>query len=215
MNRRAVAACCVVLASTSATAVQTKLDRRAVEEAVFIGQSKIDAERNRFHAPYRVFVARPPVDWIDVITPFHRVALGAEKNARSGLGQFGQREALQLLSEGPSQIDLVFELTFHPLNTFVSVPSYEVALVGQGGVRAAPQHVNRFPRFSPRIEPSGPALPTPNSTSVFGGGLPVLGGTLIASFDGTMLNPNGLYDVVVLEGKTEIARAVLDLSKMR
>jgi len=215
MNRRAVAACCVVFMSTSAGAIQVTLDRRAIEEAIFVGQSRIEADRTRFHVPYRVSVALPPVDWIDVITPLHRVELAAELNARSGGRQFSQREALQVLSDAPSQIDLIVELTFHPLNTFVAVPSYQVAILGPGGTRVQPRRLDRLPRFAARIEPSGPAFPLPNGTAVFGAGQPVLGGTLIAAFDGSMLNPNGRYDAVVLERETELARSVLDFAKMR
>ena len=215
MNRRAVAACCVVFMSTSAGAIQVTLDRRAIEEAIFVGQSRIEADRTRFHVPYRVSVALPPVDWIDVITPFHRVELAAEMNARSGGRQFSQREALQILSDAPNQIDLLVELTFHPLNAFVAVPSYQVVIVGPGGTRVQPRRLDRFPRFAARIEPSGPGFPMPNATAVFGGGQPVLGGTLIAAFDGSSLNPNGRYDAVVVEGETELARSVLDFAKMR
>jgi hypothetical protein len=130
------------------------------------------------------------VDWIDVITPYHRVELAAETNARTGSRQVGQREALEMLREAPNQIDLIVELTFHPLNTFVGVPLYQVAMIGPRGSRVQPRRVDRVPRFSPRLEPSWPALPTPQGTAVFGGGQPVLGGTVIAAFDGSVLEPN-------------------------
>ena len=63
--------------------MQPTLDRRGIEEAIQIGQSRLDAERARFHAVYRITVARPPVDWIDVITPYYRVALAV--NSRDEL----------------------------------------------------------------------------------------------------------------------------------
>jgi hypothetical protein len=45
----------------------------------------------------------------------------------------------------------------------------------------------------------------------------VLGGTLVAAYDGTRLDPKGRYDVVVMDGdgRTELARSALDLAKMR
>jgi len=215
MNRPAVAVCCAVLASTSAGAIQMTMNRRAIEEAIYIGQSRIESERARFHAPYRVRVARPPVDWIDVITPFHRVELAAEGNARRGGRQFGQRDALQILGEAPDQIDLLIEMSFHPLNTFVGVPVYQVAIVPSGGAHVAPRRLDRFPRFGPRFDTPGPDLPTPNATPVFGGGQPVLGATLVAAFDGARLDPEGRYEVVVLEGETELSRSALDFAKMR
>src|ERR1700752_3685242 len=123
MSRLAAAAIVhLVCGVVTAGAVQLALDRRAIEEAIYIGQSRIESERTRFHVPYRVRVAQPPIDWIDVITPFHRVELAAEVNARSGRRQFGQREAQEALRDVSDQIDLLIEMTFHPLNTFVAVP---------------------------------------------------------------------------------------------
>jgi hypothetical protein len=217
MTRLAAMLCWAVLACMTASALQLKLDRRAVEEAIYVGQSRIESERTRFHAPYRVRVAQPPVDWIDVVTPFHRVELAAEANARKGGAQFGQRQAFEVLSEAPDQIDLLIELTFHPLNTFVGVPAYQVELVPQKGARVAPRRLDPYPRFGPRLDSSGPVFPAANAAVAVGGGQPVLGGTLIAAFDGTRLEPKGRYDVVVMDGngKTELARAALDLARMR
>jgi hypothetical protein len=199
----------------SAGAVQLTLDRRAIEEAIYIGQSRIESERTRFHTPYRVRVARPPIDWIDVITPFHRVELAAEKNARSGGRQFGQRDAMDAVRDFPNQIDLLIEMTFHPLNTFAAVPGYQVEVILPGGSRVTPRSVERFPRFGPRPESPGPALPTPSSSAVFGGGQPVVGGTMVAALDGTTLEPNQRLDVVVMDGKIEMARTAVDLARMR
>jgi len=213
MNRQSVVLWSVMLASVWA-AVQTTLDRRAIEEATSIGRSPSEAERRRFHAMYRLTVARPPIDWIDVITAFHRVEIAVEKSARSGGRPFGQREARQALSEGSDGIDLLVEMTFHPLNTFVGVPSYEVLLIDAVGARLQPMRVDRFPRLGPRIETFGPILPTALDVS-FAGGQPVLGGTLVVALGGTTLSPMGRYEVVVLDGATELARSVLDLAKMR
>jgi len=196
-------------------AVQLALDRRAIEEAIYIGQSRLDLERARFHATYRVRVAQPPVDWIDVITPFHRVELAAEMNARSGRRMFSQREALELLRESANQIDLLIEMTFHPLNTFVAVPPYQVELALAGGRRITPRRIDRFPRFAPRPDSTGPALPTPNTGAVFGGGQPVVGGTMIAVIDASTFDSNERLDVTVLDGKTALAQAAVDLGKLR
>jgi hypothetical protein len=216
MKRRIASATgLIACGAVSAGAVQLMLDRRAIEEAIYIGQSRIEMERTRFHIPYRVRVERPPIDWVDVITPFHRVELAAEVNARTDRGQFGQREALDALKDAPNQIDLLIEMSFHPLNTFVAVPSYQVEIVAAGGRRVEPRHVDRFPRFGPRPESPGPTLPTPNANAVFGGGQPVVGGTMIAALDGSSLDPNQRVEVLVLDGKTELARTTVDLGKMR
>ena len=154
------AVACIAFGAISTSALQLTLDRRAIEEAIYVGQSRIESERSRFHVPYRVRVTQPPIDWIDVITPFHRVELAAETNARAGRRMFGQRDALAALGDTPQQIDLLIEMSFHPLNTFVAVPPYQVEIILSGGRRVMPQRVDRFPRFGPRSESAGPALPT-------------------------------------------------------
>ena len=205
----------LAFAVVSADAVQLTLDRRAIEEAIYIGQSRIESERARFHEPYRVRVARPPVDWIDVITPFHRVELAAEMSARRGARLFGQREAMEALRDVADRIDLLVEMTFHPLNTFVAVPSYGVEVVFAGGGRIAPRRVDRFPRFGPRPASSGPALPVPNANAAVGQGQPIIGATMVAALDGTELMPDQRIDVVVRDGETVLARTAIDLARMR
>lgn len=209
----AVVVGCLLCGAVSTDAVQLTLDRRAVEEAIYIGQSRIESDRTRFHAPYRVRVVQPPIDWIDVITPFHRVELAAENNARRGGRMFSQQEAIAVMKDAIGQIDLLIEMSFHPLNTFVAVPLYQVQIVSAGGRRIEPKRLERFPRFGPRAESTSPALPAP--TPQFGGGQPVVGGTILAPLDGSAFDPNQRIEVVVVDGKTELARTAIDLGKMR
>jgi hypothetical protein len=195
--------------------MQSTLDRRAIEEAISIGQSRFDAERTRFHATYRLAVSRPPVDWVDVITPFHRVALAAEDRARLGDRVFGQREAFAALAAAPNLLELLIELTFHPLNTFVGVPAYDVTLTRAADKPINAQYINRYPRFGPRTSTSGPALPNPNAAPVLGSGQPMLGGTMVVQFAADALNANGQYDLVIAERGKEIVRTGVNLGKMR
>ena len=37
-----------------------------------------------------------------------------------------------LFETAPNQIDLLIEMSFHPLNTFVAVPSYQVEVIARG-----------------------------------------------------------------------------------
>ena len=209
----AVVVGCLAYGAVSPHAVQLALDRRAVEEAIYIGQSRIDADRTRFHVPYRVRVVQPPIDWIDVITPFHRVELAAESNARRGGRMFSQQEAIEVMKDAVNQIDLLIEMSFHPLNTFVAVPLYQVQIVLPGGRRVEPKRVERFPRLGPRAESASPTLP--GSLPQYATGQPVVGGTILAPLDGSALDPNQRIDVIVLDGKTELAKVSIDLGKMR
>jgi hypothetical protein len=205
------------LLSTSVclSAMQPVLDRRAIEEAVSIGQSRFDAERTRFHTTYRLAVSRPPVDWIDVITPFHRVALAAEGRARLGDRVFGQREASAALNAAPNLIEFLIELSFHPLNTFVGVPDYRVTLVRGQEKPIAASHINRYPRFGSRTDTGGPALPNPNAAPILGTGQPMLGGTLVVQFAADAIDANGRYEVVLAENGKDVVRAGVDFGKMR
>ena len=54
MGWRLAVAICLLCAVASSSAMQPTLDRRAIEEAIQIGQSRLDAERARFHAVYRI-----------------------------------------------------------------------------------------------------------------------------------------------------------------
>ena len=214
MGWRLAVVCGVLSASVSSSAMQAMLDRRAIEEAIQIGQSRFDAERTRFHAVYRITMTRPPVDWIDVVTPYYRVALAAEGRARLGDRTFGQREASAALSAAPNLVELLIELTFHPLNTFVGVPAYDVTLSAQGKPIKA-QYINRYPRFGPRTDAGGPALPNPNAAPVLGSGQPMLGGTMVVGFAADALDANGRYDIVIADGGKEVIRSGLELGKMR
>jgi hypothetical protein len=215
MRWRPALVCCLLVAAEPTSAIQPVLDRRAVEEAILIGQSRFDAERARFHNVYRVPVSKPPVDWIDVITPFHRVALAAEARVRLGDRVFGQREAFAALGAAPNVIELLVELTFHPLNTFVGIPAYDVILSRTQDKPISAQHVHRYPRFGPRTQANAPALPDPNAAPVLGNGQPMLGGTMVAQFAADAIDANGRYDIVITDGANELVRTEVDFGRMR
>jgi hypothetical protein len=207
-----VASGALLLASASAPALEPRLDTLALRDAIRIGVSGSDVERERLHAQYRVRVAEPPVDWIDVMTPFHRVMLAAEQADGAGL-RFGQREAIATLGETADQLDVIVELTFHPLNTFVAVPTYSVRLEGPDGARIEPRRTDHVPRFSPRVEVDTPAYPAPGRT--LGEGQPVLGGTIVAAFGVATLDAAATYQLVVADGDAELTRVNLDLGRLR
>ena len=215
MSRTLAVAVCALCVSVSVGAVQLTLDNRALFDAITIGQSRLERERVAVHEPYRLRVARAPVDWIDVVTPFHRVVLAAEARARVGDRVFGQREAFAVLREATGQIDLVIELTFHPQNNFVGVPPYEITLIGPGGAKVQPLRTDRYPRFQARVATPTPELPLRGGTPLSGNGDPVLGGTIVAPFNGANLNPVALYTVLMTEAGKELARVPMDLSKLR
>lgn len=211
---RTYARAAIVLLSlhAAAAAMQPLLDPQAVSEAVRLGQFRGERERARFHAPYRVDVARAPVDFIELITPFRRIVLEAQARAQAGDRTFGQRQAIDLLAAGPPVLTVIVELTFHPQHTFVGVPAYGVALVGRGAPPVQPRSIDRIPRHGPRVEgaplPGAPGVPVLTDQ-------PMLGGSMVASFDVQLLNATGRYDVVIDDAGKELARVSVDLGKLR
>src|SRR5688572_2457246 len=217
MTTSAAAMVWVLTMPAAAAAVLATLDPRAIGEAIALGQSGLDRERARFHAPYRLVVNKAPVDYVEVVTPFRRVVLAAQSRAQAGDRRFGQRQAFDILAAAPPTVELVVELTFHPLNTFVGVPDYSVVLVERGAPPIRPRAVDRIPRHGPRVE----GAPLPNPTAIQQPGKnegktePLVGGTMVAHFDMQLLSPSGLYEVVVEEAGKELGRVRADLSRLR
>src|SRR5258705_5141998 len=215
MGRTGLVLAALLASGAAARAFEQALDPRSLADAIELGQSRIDDMRSRFHAPYRIDVRQPPVDYLDVVTPFRRIALDAEARTRAGERLYGQREALATLGDNPSRLDVVVELTFHPLNNYVGVPAFTVSLVPPGGRPTEPRTISRVPRFGPRL--SGMPLPYPCVTNSAApqGSQPLLGGSIVAAFDGTALDARGTYVVLVRDSGKDVAKATMDLTRLR
>jgi hypothetical protein len=205
----------LLLTGATVAALEPSLDPAAITDALRIGQSRLDREREAFHAPYRLAVSVPPIDYIDVVTPFRRVALASEQRMRLGDRSLSQRQAMELLAATPGLIEVVVQLTFHPMHALVRVPDYQVRLIAASGGSIEPRGIDLVPRFGPRLDnmpvplPGAPVNGAPRTAQ------PMLGGSAIAAFDGLTLDATGAYQVVVLEKGKELARARLDLGKVR
>jgi len=216
MARTDVVMVAVLAAFTAAiSAFEPSLDPRSLADAIDLGQSRIDDVRSRFHATYHIEVMQPPVDYIEVVTPFRRIALDAEARTRAGERLYGQREALATLGDNPSRLDLVVELTFHPLNNYVGVPAFTVSLLPPGGRAIEPRTISRVPRFGPRL--SGMPLPYPYVANPAApqGGQPLLGGSIVATLDGTALDARGTSGIVVRDSGKDVAKATVDFARLR
>jgi hypothetical protein len=206
----------LLLVGGVAAGFELPISLRLIDEAVVIGQSRIEAVRGRFHRPYRVPIGRAPVDYVDIVTPFRRMVILAEERAQSGARGFTQREAASALGPNASVVDIVVELTFHPLNVFVGVPGYDVQLVRPSSDSPLlPRSVTRTPRFGSRIEVPSPATPNPAILNTPGVSQPVTGGAIAATFDATVLERSGVYDVVISEMGKELGRGRLDFGALR
>jgi hypothetical protein len=202
-------------ATASLVSFERTLDPQRLSDAIDLGQSRIDDLRSRFHASYHVEVSRVPVDYVEIVTPFRRVALEAEARTRAGERLFGQREALAALGTDPSRVDIVVEMTFHPLNNFIGVPDYAVTLRAMvDAPPILPRQIGRIPRYGPRLSATRP-YPYSAGTPVSKGSQPLLGGTIVATFDGLALDAQGAYWAVVSDSDKELARARVDFAKLR
>ncbi len=206
------------LSAASGLAYTQRLDNEAIREAIAIGHTAFDGDRRAFHQAYRIVVSRPPLDFVDVITPFRRVELAAEERARQGDHRFGQRQALELLSPSPTQVTLRIEFTFHPLNAYVLAPEYDAVLVAKGRPGIRPVSQDRIPRFGTRTDDVLPPSVQSGGIAPLSRGArqpPMLGATLMASFDGETIDPRGVYDLLVTERGKDLGRAVIDLGRLR
>jgi hypothetical protein len=202
------------LAGAALAAFEPMLDLRSIDEAIALGQTRIERERARFHTPYRFTVNRAPIDSIEVITPFRRIVLAAEERVRIGDRLFGQRQALEVLRRAEGVLDISVEATFHPHNVYIRVPDYRVVLRGASGGVVEPEDIDRYPRYGFRVE-GGPRFGAPSAGGGLGLAQPLTGGTVVAHFGPRAVDTKGRYDVVVVEGEHELARVTVDLSALR
>jgi hypothetical protein len=214
MRARSVATL-VALASlyTATSAVQSPVDYAGIDEATELARGS-DSARARYHEAYRLFVARAPVDYVELVTPFRRIVIAAQQGLSAGARNFGQRQALDILREAGSLLDVRVEMTFHPQNTFVGVPDYDVTLVGERGRRMRARSLDRLSRWTPRVDGLPPPLPAGGDSGP-SLGRPLVGATLVARFDLQSLEPEGTYDLLIAGGASELAKVRLDLRRIR
>ena len=207
----------IVTARTAA--VDLRLDPGTITQALSLGQTTIVSDLTRFHQPYRLDVSRAPVDYVEVVTPFRRVVLAAQARARAGDRRWGQRQAMELEAASPGQVDLYAELTFHPLNTFVLVPAYRVWIALASGGTMQPRNGSNMPRYGARVDGGlVPYTPTPLPGGALPGrSEPMLGATILASFDGDALAAacNRRCDVVIEEAGKARVQVPLSLAGLR
>jgi hypothetical protein len=216
-----LATAAALLALAGLQAAQIDLDPKTVTEAIAIGQATFEAERLRFHRPYQFSIARPPLDSVDVVTPFRRVVIAAELRARSGDRRFGQRDGFAVAQRYPGQISVHAELTFHPLNALVLVPRYSILFVTTRGLRVEPLLVDSVARYFARTGDA--ALPTPPSVTgvtppaLPGRSQPMLGATVVAFFDGGNLQKpeDPARELLIEEAGQILARLPIDLNRLR
>jgi hypothetical protein len=206
----------VLLLSTGTVyAFDLELGLDGISEAVSLGRTS-ESRRADFHRPYRVIVNQAPLDYVDIVTPFRRVVLAAEARMLAGERMFGQRDALDTLGDRPEQVELRLELTFHPQNTFIGVPSYEVALTSiQTRQTTASRSTELVPRFGPRVNGRPTTSATQSVGITRGPTQPLQGGTIITTYDGRLLDRMGRYELSVKDAGKILAQATVNFAALR
>jgi hypothetical protein len=193
-------------------AVEPVLDTRSLDDAVATGQARIESQRATFHAPYRRVVGVPPVDSVDVVTPFRRIVLAAERQARAGGRLFSHRQAYEVLEREGNGLDLVVELTFHPHHTMVGVPDYEIVLATAGG-ETLPDGIDRQPRHGQSVDGQPRASrEVPDRRRAWS--LPLTGAIVTARFEAAVAREPGMV-MVIREAGAVLVEVPMDFSGLR
>ena len=175
-------------------ALDVALSQQDIERALAIARGS-EAERARFHSHYLFSLNDATVTQLEVITEFRRFAITAEDRLHRGDWMFtqGTRAAERALAPRRGQTTIVAQLRFNPLNTYISVPVFEIRL------GAPPLDTRTTPQYAPPIPGQ-----RNTATSLVGA---VLETDFAAAAIGQMARPVS----VMLDGKA-LARVTVDFA---
>jgi hypothetical protein len=144
---RPIAAIVCLLACAHLGAIDLAVDDGDIARALKIAGQPEDA-RAQFHAPYILPLNDATIERMEVITEFRRCVLLTEEQLQRGNWMFSQgvREAREALQPWHGRVSVVVRLRFHPHNTFLDVPDYELRL---GAPAVEPVNIIRTPVRGP------------------------------------------------------------------
>ena len=94
-----------------------------------------EASRTLFHAPYILQVDDPIVEHLELITEFRRFVLAAEDQVKAGNWMMARggfdpkgRTLKDLLRPLGGQVSIRARLRFHPQNSYVTLPAFDILL---------------------------------------------------------------------------------------
>ena len=212
----------VALALSPARALTPNIDREQLDEALLFGRQATKAERQAFHDGYQRVLKDSLVRRISIVSEYRRVVLTLEEKMRLLDRNYGQRQMTQMLVPWRGLVEVIAEVQFHPQNTYIGVPLYDVLLVRLDGPAAGsvivPEANDRRPHFGVYWDPppmDSPWWPfPPTSAPVLGRSEPITGGWLQARFDAGLIN-TGRFDVVVKDGAATLGSAQFDMGAVR
>jgi len=193
-------ACLALIVTLPGTAgLEVPLSQDGIERALIVGRA-FDAERARFHRPYLVSLNDATVEQIEVITEFRRVVLLQEDRIRHGDHMFGLRQAEDALAPWRGRLTLVTRLRFHPLNTYVAAPLFEIAI---GTPPMIALDVRRTILYAAQGE-------HPRR----GASIPLAGAVVEADFEAASIGQTSRVVRVALDDK-DVIRTTIDFSRLQ
>ena len=212
----------VALALSPARALTPNIDREQLDEALLFGRQATKAERQAFHDGYQRVLKDSLVRRISIVSEYRRVVLTLEEKMRLLDRNYGQRQMTQMLVPWRGLVEVIAEVQFHPQNTYIGVPLYDVLLVRLDGPAAGsvivPEANDRRPHFGVYWDPPPMGSPwwpfPPTNAPVLGRSEPITGGWLQARFDAGLIT-TGRFDVVVKDGAATLGSAQFDMGAIR
>lgn len=212
----------VALALSRARALTPNIDREQLDEALLFGRQATTAERQAFHDGYQRTLKDSLVRRISIVSEYRRVVLTLEEKMRLLDRNYGQRQMTQMLVPWRGLVEVIAEVQFHPQNTYIGVPLYDVLLVRLDGPAAGsvivPEANDRRPHFGVYWDPPPMGSPwwpfPPTNAPVLGRSEPITGGWLQARFDAGLVT-TGRFDIVVKDGAAMLGSAQFDMGAIR
>lgn len=186
----------------AAVALVVSLNANDIERALAMARAR-DSERQQFHSRYIFNITDPAVTQIEVITEFRRLVVIAEDHVLHGDFMFtrGVRAGEQALAPTRGMLTLRAQVRFSPLNTFVALPGYSLAVGGPSG-RLIPVDTHGTPLYSnPFKNRQGKTVTS------------LMGETLEADVPAADIGQTQRPVAVTLDDK-EVVRAVVDFSRL-
>ena len=212
----------LALALSRARALTPNIDREQLDEALLFGRQATTAERLAFHDGYQRTLKDSLVRRISIVSEYRRVVLTLEEKMRLLDRNYGQRQMTQMLVPWRGLVEVIAEVQFHPQNTYIGVPLYDVLLVRLDGPAAGsvivPEANDRRPHFGVYWDPPPMGSPwwpfPPTNAPVLGRSEPITGGWLQARFDAGLVT-TGRFDIVVKDGAATLGSAQFDMGAIR
>ena len=212
----------LALALSRARALTPNIDREQLDEALLFGRQATKAEREAFHDGYQRTLKDSLVRRISIVSEYRRVVLTLEEKMRLLDRNYGQRQMTQMLVPWRGLVEVIAEVQFHPQNTYIGVPLYDVLLVRLDGPAAGtvlvPEANDRRPHFGAYWDPPPMGAPwwpfPPTNAPVIGRSEPLTGGWLQARFDARLVT-TGRFDIVVKDGAATLGSAQFDMGAIK